>query len=115
MADERLLHRMQAAGGRQPFDGGRLPILALGRERQARQHALAVEQHRTGAARALVAALLRAGQLELVAQRVEQRDAAVRPHAPLSPVDPQRHIHMPVGRNCHGLPFAVVGRPAKTT
>src|SRR5439155_3527778 len=43
MADERLLHRMQPSVSRQAFDAGHLPALALGRKRQARQHALAVK------------------------------------------------------------------------
>ena len=39
--------------------------------------ALPVDQHRAGTARALVAALLRAGQLGVLAQHVQQRGAVV--------------------------------------
>src|SRR3954452_7016110 len=102
---------MQAAGGRQAFDGGHLAALALRCERQARQHALAVEQHRAGAARALVAAVLRAGQVELVAQCIEERDAAVETPPPGAPVDPQHHVDA----GGHRVLSAVVPRPAKTT
>src|SRR4051794_18167880 len=63
----------------------------------------------TRAARALVAALLCAGQVELVAQRIEERDAAAEP--PGNPVDPRHHVH----DGGHGVLFAVVPRPAKTT
>ena len=48
---------------------------SLSGERQAGQHALAVDMHGAGAALALVAAFLGAGQAETVAQGVEQRDA----------------------------------------
>src|SRR3954447_2301677 len=65
----------------------------------------------TRAAHALFAALLRAGQVELVAQRIEERDAAVEPPPPGTPVDPQHHVH----DGGHGVLFAVVPRPAKTT
>jgi hypothetical protein len=46
-------------------------------QRQAGVDALAVEQHRAGAALAMVAALLGAGQVQVLAQRVEQRGARV--------------------------------------
>jgi hypothetical protein len=82
--------------GRQAFDGGHLSALALRRKREARQNALAVKQHRAGTARALVAALLRTRQVELVAQHIEERDAAVEPQPPRAPVDDQGHLN--VGR-----------------
>ena len=47
------------------------------RERQAAVRAAAVEQHGAGAALAVVAALLGAGEAEVLAQRVEQRGAGV--------------------------------------
>ena len=47
------------------------------RERQARVDAAAVDDHRAGAALALVAALLGAGQVQVLAQRVEQGGARV--------------------------------------
>src|SRR3954447_20855923 len=63
------------------------------------------------ATRAVLATLLRAGQVELVAQRIEERDAAVEPPPPGNPVDPRHHVH----DGGHGVLFAVVPRPAKTT
>ena len=48
---------------------------SLGRKGQAGEHALAIDMHRAGAALALVAAFLGAGQVQVVAQGIEQRDA----------------------------------------
>ena len=47
------------------------------RERQAGVDAAAVDDHRAGAALAVVAALLGAGEVQVLAQRVEQRRARV--------------------------------------
>src|SRR5262245_30735536 len=47
------------------------------RKRQAREHAAAIDQHRTGAALSLVAALLAAGQPQMLPQRVEQGGAHI--------------------------------------
>ena len=106
VADERLLHRMQAAVvAGQPFDRRDRAAVALRRERQARHDALAVEQHRARAAGALIAALLRAGQPELVAQRVEQRDAGIE----LQPVRP------PVDLEACTISSAPHSRPATAT
>ena len=70
-------------------------------ERQARIDPPAVDQHRAGAALAVIAALLRAGQVEMVAQRVEQgrprRDIELR----LDAVDGQRDWILL--RNLNGL------------
>ncbi len=57
----------------------RLHVAPVGveRERQAREHRAAVEDHRAGAAVALVAALLGAVEVEVVAERFEQRAAGV--------------------------------------
>ena len=71
--DERLLHRMQ-----RPSSSARPSIVVTSRpsqrdrECQAGQHPPPVDPDRAGAAGALVAALLGAGQLEVLAQRVEQ-------------------------------------------
>jgi hypothetical protein len=61
---------MQLLVLRQPFDRRDVPAVALHRENQARQHALLVKKDRAGSARTLIAALLRAGQAEMLAQRV---------------------------------------------
>src|SRR5215217_3577432 len=73
--DEGRLHRVELIPLRQPLDRRDLPALEGGGERQARQDAPPVDEHRAGPALPLVAALLRAGEREPFAQRVEQHDA----------------------------------------
>src|SRR5256712_9331975 len=70
---EGFLQRVQSAALRQPFH--RLDAAALAREaeHQARQHGRAVEQHGARAAFAQFAAVLRAGEGEILAQHLEQR------------------------------------------
>jgi hypothetical protein len=64
-----LLHRVQLAGLRQPFDGGdHAPRGAKGRH-QAGMHRHAVEPDRTGAAIARIAALLDAEHATLAQKR----------------------------------------------
>jgi hypothetical protein len=48
------------------------PALALHGQREARQHALAVDEHGARAACALVAALLGAEQMLMLPQEIEQ-------------------------------------------
>ena len=62
------------------------------REREARLHALAVHQHRAGAALAEAAALLRAGQVQVLAQGIEQRGARVERQPVLRPVDAEHDV-----------------------
>ena len=103
MLDERLLQRVQRAAGGQAFDRGDRAALVLHRQRQARQDALAVDQHRAGAAGALVAALLGAGEMQVLAQQVEQRCPDIdRKVAGLS-VDDEMHMQaLPDGRSAVG-------------
>ena len=54
-----------------------LVALVHHRERQAGVDPPAVDDHRAGAALAVVAALLGAGEMQMLAQRVEQRGARV--------------------------------------
>ena len=94
-----------------------LVAVRLRGENEARAHELAVEQHRARAALALLARVLRAGQLEALAQRIEQ--ALARPDVGLEPlaVDSQRdpHASTPLERarreDAQGV-AAVGGRPA---
>ena len=51
--------------------------LILDRERKAGNDALALDQHRAGTARSLVAALLGTGQSEMLAQQIEKRGADI--------------------------------------
>ena len=78
LVDEGLLHRMQlAVRSARPSMVVTGAALHRDRKRQAGEHAPAVDQHRAGAALAVVAALLRAGEAEVLAQRIEQRRARV--------------------------------------
>ena len=77
MIDERLLQRMQRAVGREALDRGDLRAVVHDGERQARVDAPPVDQHGARAALAVIAAFLRAGQVEMLAQQVEQRCAGI--------------------------------------
>ena len=72
MLEELLLQRMQLGALRHALDGLDRAALGLGAEHQAGADQAAVEQHAAGAAVAGRAAFLAAGQVELVAQHVEQ-------------------------------------------
>ena len=71
------LHGMQVAGLANAFDGGDLVALVHHRKREAAVHAATVHVHRAGAALAVIAAFLGAGQMDAFTQRVEQRGARV--------------------------------------
>jgi hypothetical protein len=91
--DEGRLHRVEVVGPAEPLDRRDRVALVHGGETQAGVNAHAVHQHRAGAAMAVVAALLGAGEMQVLAQSVEQRDARVE-------FDPSR---LPVHRegDCH--------------
>ena len=84
---------MQLFTFREPFDRGDLVAVVHDRERQAGIHPPTVHQHRAGAALAVVAALLGAGHVQVLAQRVEQRGARVERHRVILAVDGERHRH----------------------
>ena len=75
------------------LDRGDLAPVVLHRQREAGQDALAVDQHRAGAARALVAALLRADEAEVLAQGVEQAYPRVDRQVVRDAVDAQGQRH----------------------
>src|SRR5689334_16008378 len=70
--DEGPLHRVQLLFAGQPLDRRHLVPLAGHGQGQAGEHPPAIDPDRAGAAGALVAALLGAGEVEVLAQRVEQ-------------------------------------------
>ena len=92
--DERALHRVQLAVRREPLDRHDLAAVGLRAVHEARADELAVEQHRAGAALALLAGVLRAGQAESLAQHEEQAlgavDVGLAPLAVDRQLDPQR-------------------------
>src|ERR1044071_1237617 len=90
VADERGLQRVEAIVGREPFDGDDLLAAVHDREGEAGVVAPPVDQHGAGAACALVAPFLRAGEVEVLAQRVEQRGARVEAEVMVAAVDVER-------------------------
>ena len=73
MVDEGLLDRVEFVAVRQSFNRGDFGAVMHRRQCQARDDSLAVEKNRARTARALIAALLGAGEIERFAQDVEQR------------------------------------------
>ncbi len=71
--DELALQNVQRAASRQAFDRQDVRSVLLHGERKTSVDPSSVDQHRAGPALALVAALLAAGERELLTQEVEQR------------------------------------------
>src|SRR5215469_16049653 len=92
MAHERGLHRMESVLLGQALDGGDLVTIMHHRERQAAIDALSVDDDRAGAALSLVAALLRAGQPEILAQRIEQRRTRIEIEGIIPSVDREPYV-----------------------
>ena len=72
---EGLLHRMELAVLREALDRRHLAAVGLHREHGARLHGLAVDVHRAGAAGRGVAADVRAGQPESIAEELDEQQA----------------------------------------
>ena len=72
MVDERLLQRKQCAVRGQALDRGHIGAVLHHGQGEAGIDPPPVDQHRARAALAVIAALLGAGQVEMVAQRIEQ-------------------------------------------
>ncbi|HVI73278.1 MAG TPA: hypothetical protein VM656_17565, partial [Pyrinomonadaceae bacterium] len=70
--DERLLHCVQLIVVRDSFDRCDLSAIHLGHRYETTIHDTTIENDGTRAALALTATFLRAGELELFAQHVEQ-------------------------------------------
>ncbi len=90
--DERRRHRVELAAVDEAL--GRLDLLALCLQRQhgAGVDGFAVEHHGAGAAGAAVADALAAGDIEVVAQGVEQRDARLDRGSHVGVVDIERQL-----------------------
>ena len=86
---ERRLQIGDGAGIRQAFDGLDLGAVALHRENEAAAHDRAVEPHRAGAAHAVLAADMGAGERKIVAQEIDQRLARFDPRGNILAVDAQ--------------------------
>ena len=111
--------RVQFVAVHKPLDGDDVVARGGNRQRQAGEHSPAVEPPSAGAAGALIAALLAAGQVEVLSQRVEQTDRRFDVGDVVFAVDTQRDRLLPryavsgIGHlvwsgDCHGrLPTAV--------
>ena len=73
MVVERLLNRVELAVSRKPLDRRDLRPVRLDPEQRARLHRLAVHEHGARAARGGVAAHVRPGEPELLAEHVDQK------------------------------------------
>jgi len=75
MLAERSLQRRQSVFKRETLDGHHLGAFGLHREQQARAHGCAVDQHGAGAAHAVLAADMGAGEPQMMAQAIGQRQS----------------------------------------
>jgi hypothetical protein len=91
MFDEGFLQGMEVLGLSQPFDRGDPVAFMHDREREARIDAHSVHDHRARPALAVVAALLGAGQAEMLAQGIEKRCAGIELKAARIAVHLERH------------------------
>src|SRR5206468_6995139 len=85
--DERLLDRMQPLVPGETLDRGDLVAVGADRQRDARADHLPVEQHRARPADADAAALLGAGEPEIVPEAIEERAVGRNLHRARRPVD----------------------------
>ena len=94
VAPEGRLQRMERAVLHQALDGRDLGAVGLHRQHQARARGLAVHQHRAGAADAVLAADVRAGEREVLPQEVDEQLADGAPPGARHAVDrePDRRL-----------------------
>lgn len=113
MPHEGGLHGVRGLRRAQAFDGGHGGALVHHGQAQAGHHPPAIDQHRAGPALAMVAAFLGAGQVQVLAQGVEQRGAGVQVQAvflavhlqgdgQLDPFGDGGRLHLRAGRSRHG-------------
>src|SRR5262249_42470117 len=109
MIHEGSLHGVERTGRAQTLDGDDVVVLMHDRKGQAGIDPPAVDQHSAGAALPVVAALLGAGEVEVLAEGVEQRGTEVYLETPCLAVDGQpdfgggrfRGPGLDCGRNAH--------------
>src|SRR3954452_21113349 len=82
---------MRVALCSESLDGGDAAPLILDRERETRKDALAISQHGACPTRALIAALLRARELQALTQEVQQGDPRIVGQAYVHPIHGQGH------------------------
>src|SRR5207342_1380760 len=89
MGNEGLLQGVEFAIRSKPFDGRDLGAVFHDGERQAGDDAPSIDEHRAGAALAVVATLLGSGEIEIFAERIEQGGPGPERDAPLDAIHPQ--------------------------
>jgi hypothetical protein len=108
---EALLQRVQLPVLDEPLHGDDPPVLALRGQRQARQHRLVVDEDGAGAALAELAAVLGAGEPQVLAQHLEQRLVVVDERVDGFAVDVHRQPQLPRFRAIgHGFRLLEQGR-----
>jgi hypothetical protein len=90
MHDEGALHGMQPLGRTQPLNGSDRFALVHDGKGQATVDPAPLDDHRAGAALAMVAALLGAGEVQMLAQRIQQGGARVELQMHVAPI----HLHV---------------------
>ena len=70
---KRLLQRMERLIRREPFNGENLFAVGLGGKEQTGTNRATIEQHRAGAAHAVLAADVGSDQAEIMAQKIDER------------------------------------------
>src|SRR5207244_5677108 len=104
---ERLLQRRQRAVLSEALDGLQLVPVDLGGEHQTGADGDAFEDHRAGAADAVLAADVGTGEAEPVAEEVRQEQPRLDGLAPVAPVDADVDVD-------HALPSSALRRARST-
>src|SRR5262245_29436305 len=78
---------------REPLDGDNFAALRLHCQQQTAAHGLAVEEHRAGTANPMLAADMRAGQPQLMAQAIGERQARLDRKLDLTTIDLEANLH----------------------
>ena len=103
---ERALQIGDRTGVGQALDRLHLRAVALHGEHQTAADDLAVEQHRAGAADAMLAADMGAGERKIVAQEVDQRLARFNPRRNRLAVHAQLDVEVTGAHSCPGKRFS---------
>src|SRR5438046_1663758 len=104
--DECGLQRMEPLAFSQALDGRDLAPVYEGSKREARFDAFAIHQDRAGAALAEATAFLRACQMQVLAQRIEERSARIERQPVLGSVDAQHDVEgSGRGAGCAAVPW----------
>src|SRR5262249_30476168 len=93
MLAEACLQRRQPLILRQPFDGDDFAALGLDRQHQAAADSLAVEKHGASTANPMLAANMRAGQPQMMAQAIGERQARLDRNLDFMAVDLEASLH----------------------